>query len=386
MESTRLNVVFLNCTTNYGRSFAAANYKTEMLAKGLEKQGDFCTLHSGIHESPDIVQREDYIKPSVGRIIQYPYKGSRLTDFFRNMGKLYADLKNLRSDTAKNILIMNSPFVHIHFLYVIMGNCLGYHVSNLHQEWLPTLKNVNAFRRFSASIISRFLGLGTDSFLPISEYIIAKTKHFNKPYLKTPVLSEYSEHPGSGFDRIGFTYCATVEYVRVLNVLLDGYKEYSQKVDNPQPLSIILSGNINKIEKLKEQIAADGLSSNIKILTRIPYNVLRDIYKSSSALILPLDPGNIQDHARFSQKIAEYLSTGTPMITTLVGEIPHYFTWKKDAVITDFSAEGFADAFKWIHNNPEEARNIGENGFCLGKQEFDTYSFGKKLHDFFCRV
>lgn len=357
-----------------------------MMAKGLESQGDSCTLHSGIHESLDIEQKEDYIKPNVGRIIQYPYKGRRATDFLRNTGKLYADLKNLRSKTTKNILIMHSSLVHIHFLYVIIGNCLGYHVSNLHQEWLPTLKNVNIFRRFSATIISKFLGLGTDSFLPISEYIINKTKHFNKPYLKAPVLSEYSEYPESGFVRSGFTYCAAIEYIRVLNVLLDGYKIYSQKIDAPQPLTIILSGNIYKIEKLKGQIATDGFSSNIKILTRIPYDVLRNIYKSSSALILPLDPKNIQDHARFSQKIAEYISTGTPIITTSVGEIPHYFTAKKNAVITDFSADGFASAFKWIHNNPDEAGHIGENGYRLGKEEFDAYSFGKKLHDFFCKV
>ena len=43
-----MNIIFLDCTQNYGFQFSAANTKTELLAKGLAFAGNNCIIHNGL--------------------------------------------------------------------------------------------------------------------------------------------------------------------------------------------------------------------------------------------------------------------------------------------------------------------------------------------------
>lgn len=124
------------------------------------------------------------------------------------------------------------------------------------------------------------------------------------------------------------------------------------------------------------------LQGHIDIKSRLPYSELYYEYLTASALLIPLDPDSEQDKARFSQKIAEYLSTGTPVISCKVGEIPYYFEDRKNMIFADYTIEGFADSMLWIQNNEGKARSIGNAGFQTGVKFFDYKLFGNKLHEF----
>lgn len=381
-----MNIIFLGCTNSYGRLFTASNFKVEILSRSLLEQGDNCVIHNGVLGVKGIIDKEDFFKEKVGRIISYPSKGNPHVDFIRNAYHLYNDLKSLYRIGDKNVIILLSPFYHIYLQYVMYGKALGYEISVISHEWLPTIKNVNIFRKISGWLYSKLFGFGIDSILPISEFIIHKIERFKKPYIKMPILADYSHHPITYSEKKGFTYCASIQYRRVIDLIIDSYVTYAASISEPQPLRLVLSGTDSEIAVLRDKVGSEYPDMEIEILSKLTYSDLIELYTNSSALLLPLDPKNSQDHARFSQKIAEYLSTGTPMVTTLVGEIQYYFTNKKDAIITEFSVEGFADALKWVHDNPDEVRQIGENGYELGKREFDAYSFGKKLHDFYCSI
>ena len=111
------------------------------------------------------------------------------------------------------------------------------------------------------------------------------------------------------------------------------------------------------------------------------YNNLLEEYRRGLALIIPLDPYYDQDKARFSQKIAEYLSTKSAILTNKVGEINCYF--KDDEIITcEFNKESFAKTFKWIELHPEECKTTGIKGFERGNKEFCYKIVGKKLYYF----
>ena len=110
--------------------------------------------------------------------------------------------------------------------------------------------------------------------------------------------------------------------------------------------------------------------------------MLMDLYANALALIIPLDPGNIQDEARFSQKIAEYLSSGSPIISNNVGEIRYYFKDKENIILCDYDIDGFVEVFKWVTRNPDKAKQIGVNGLNLKKKEFDYRELGDRLHKF----
>ena len=93
-----------------------------------------------------------------------------------------------------------------------------------------------------------------------------------------------------------------------------------------------------------------------------------------------------RDHfrtARFSQKIAEYLATGRPVVTTAVGEIPYYFKHGVDAYVTKFSPGEYADCLNFILEHPRAADAVGAAGHELGASEFNYHTFGKTLTAFF---
>lgn len=165
-------------------------------------------------------------------------------------------------------------------------------------------------------------------------------------------------------------------------MVIDGYKEYRKIADKPYGLILILSGPISQIEKVQDYIREARLTEGITIKTKLPYAELLQAYQQARALLIPLNPDCEQDHARFSQKIAEYLSSGTPVISNRVGEIPYYFENSKNMILTDYSAKGFANSFKWVQDNPIKATEIGRKGFETGVSEFNYETFGKKLDGF----
>ena len=85
---------------------------------------------------------------------------------------------------------------------------------------------------------------------------------------------------------------------------------------------------------MPKPLAAVKIEDFVIFIQQIPYVELIEIYESSLGLLIPLDPNSLADIARFSQKIAEYLSSSRPVITNNVGEIPYYFTDRKDIIIS----------------------------------------------------
>ena len=67
-----MNIIFLDCTQNYGYQFSAANTKVELLAKGLTLAGNNCTIHNGIIGYGGISNREEKFVEHIGTAITYP--------------------------------------------------------------------------------------------------------------------------------------------------------------------------------------------------------------------------------------------------------------------------------------------------------------------------
>lgn len=383
----KMNVVFLDCTQNLGYQFSAGNTKVQMLALGLREQGDNISVINGLDGYGKISERTSLSMPNIEHIITYPLvKGGSLFSFM-NIPCLYQDLKNLYKLDEKNILVLESQYVHIYYLYILIGKFLGYKVVVISQEWLPTVKRKYWVQNISAKLYAMTLGYGVNAILPISEYIIQKIKHFRKPYLKTPVLAEFPHKIINEGKRGGyFLYCVYAGYYRVITLLLDGFKKYCSLQVNPFGLRLVLIGTDSQIQKVKSYLELKNMENMVSIKTKLPYSELLANYRAANALIVPLDPNHTQDEARFSQKIAEYLSSGTPIISNNVGEVRHYFTDRKNIILSEYSSEGFAKVFAWVQAHPEEADLIGKNGFALGLEKFNASIFGMKLHRFFCEL
>ncbi len=145
---------------------------------------------------------------------------------------------------------------------------------------------------------------------------------------------------------------------------------------------MVLNGPDNYRENIVKYIEEKELSERIVIKSKLPYKELINEYLNAKALLIPLDPNYEQDEARFSQKIAEYLSSKSPIITNNVGEIKYYFN-DDEIIRCEFNDESFAKTFTWVEKNGKKAKEIGLKGYERGLKEFDYRNLGKGMYEFF---
>lgn len=376
-----LNVVFLACTQGYGYAFSACNTKVEFMAKGLTELGNICYIHNGTIGRNGIAAPEYRNIYGIGTVVDYPIKGRWYISPIRNNELLINDLKKWRRDDMLNWVIVEAPYLPYYYLEVSAARKAGYKVAVISHEWLGTFQNSNPIRRWINHCYANVFGYCVDAILPISEYIIEKIQKFKKPYLKVPVEADFSKESSYTKKKPFFLYCVSAEYLRVIRMILDGFKEFLPS--NPKyKMILVLAGGKHAIDATCDTVKEMGLSNDIEIKHNIPYNELIHLYETASGLIVPLDPNFEQDEARFSQKIAEYLSSGSPIISNNVGEVKHYFTDRQNIILNEFSSDGFCNSFRWIAENTEESVKIGRAGYALGRRYFDYRVCGKQLHEF----
>ena len=377
-----LNVVFLGTGSSFGYSFSATNTKTEFMARGLVEQGACVTIINSIVGCSCVDCRSEIHYANVGEVISYPKKGNQLLSWLGNLSSWKKDLKNLYKQDKKNIVILEAPDYHIYRIYCFYAHKYGYKIAVISHEWLPTIKSIHPLRKPSAYLYTKHFGYLADGILPISEYIINKIKKFNKPYLKIPVLAEFNEIKEKNNSSNYFVYCVYAAYTRVIIPLIDAFVSYKKNEKNDQTLILILAGSDSQVQVIINHIEYIKGGDFVKVKRKISYNELISLYENALGLIIPMDPTSEQDHARFSQKIAEYTSAATPIITCQVGEVDFYFKDKETAFFCNYNPQGFIDAFRWISTHPELSREIGKNGYNVGRNFFNYKIVGGYLANF----
>lgn len=378
------NVLFLGCTQNYGYQFSAANTKVEFLARGLAGQGDICTIHNGINGTALVKGKDIKKRATVGTVITYGKRYNQLVSWLFNLPKLINDLRQCKEADCTNCIVLESPDYHVFLLYILLARLFKYKVLVISHEWGPTVSSIHPLRKPSTYLFSYTFGYLVDGILPISEFIINKIKHFGKPYLKIPIAADFNSvvrECHSAEDKY-FLYCVYAAYKRVIVQIIDAFVQYSNDVNAGTKLILVLSGSKEQISIIEDYIRQKGFEADVIIKSKVPFDTLMSLYANALALIIPLDPDCQQDEARFSQKIAEYLSSGSPIISNNVGEIKYYFHNMENIILCDYSVRGFVNAFTWVANNQEAARQIGLNGFSLGKDKFNYLELSRELHGF----
>lgn len=382
----RLNVLFVDASVNYGYCFCASNTKVEFMARGLVEQGVPVTIVNSVVGNKYVSERTVIHKNDVGNVVSYPKKGNQLVSWLKNWKYLEKDIASLKQNGAKNVIILEVADFHIYMLYCHLARKYGYKVVVISHEWLPTLTTVHPLRRPFNVLYTKLFGKLVDGILPISEYIIEKIKPFEKPYIKVPVLSEFNGKFTEKKACRYFMYCVSGDYFRVIRIVLDAFKKFNDVDSKGFKLILVLSGTEKSIGAVKDYIEGNELNHNVETYHQLSYDDLCRLYKNASALLIPLNPNSEQDHARFSQKIAEYVSSSAPIISCPVGEVPLYFKDKKTAILCDYSEQGFEGAFRWVSEHEDEARQIGLNGYDIGDKYFNYKVAGKKLYDFLCKI
>lgn len=379
-----MKVVFLGCTREFGFGFSANITKVGYMAKGLTEAGAECVIHNGIEGSYKVLNDQEVIHDGF-RVTTFKNRGSQHISWISNICRLYKYLKKEYVKGDKNIAILEYDLYHVMLLYFFILKLLGYKRVVISHEWGPTIKGSKMPQYISLCFYARTFGWFAEGILPISEYIIKKIGHFKKPYYKLPIMADFNEeYYYTPKAEKNFVYCASVYYTRIIKMIIDSYAIYKQEGGKIK-LTLILNGPDNYKNEIVDYIETKQLAERITIKSKLPYKELVNEYLNAKALLIPLDPNYEQDEARFSQKIAEYLSSKSPVITNNVGEIKYYF--KDDEIIKcEFNENGFAKAFSWVTENEDKAIEIGIKGYERGAKEFNYRHHGKEMYDFFSSI
>ncbi len=307
----------------------------------------------------------------------------------RNVMKLkgtlneYLYLSKMRSEGKRLIAILSNLNFVQSLLYMIYGKILGFPLVYLYVEMASEMKHRDSTMiKLNDYLFERYLLKRMDGAFPISELLKENFRKIapGKPILKIPTICNFENFnlPKRKLDEEYFLFCGAIDYREIIDFIVQAYKTLDKNI--PMKLYLIASkGSPKQYKEFDRYLEENHLSDRVKVFSNIPFSELVDLYVNASALLIPLR-SSIQDAARFPHKIAEYLATGNPIITTNYGEIIHYFEDGKTALVADsYDIYKFADKLKFVLENPEIAREIGINGKNLGVMEFSHISYGPRL-------
>lgn len=163
--------------------------------------------------------------------------------------------------------------------------------------------------------------------------------------------------------------------------LISAFSLFAQK---NKSVNLCLIGSASPIEmtKFKHQIKKNKITNRVLITGKLPHKEIPPYLLNAELLVLAR-PNNKQAQGGFPSKLAEYLSSGTPVLTTRVGEIPFYIKDRVNGYLTDPSNPVMlAEKFDFILKNYKTAKKVGKKGQLTAKNEFDIRIQSEKLVDF----
>jgi len=220
-----------------------------------------------------------------------------------------------------------------------------------------------------------------DAVLPISEFLATHlhTRGFKGSILKIPPLADYNQFESLALDKSVkyFFYVGSATYMETIELVL---KSFDKIETGDWELHLLVSGDAKQMMEFRNKVRAINKVDKVKCFSNLNYHDLIRKYMDASALLIPLK-GSIQDIARFPQKIAEYLASGNPVITTNFGEVPNYLQDGMSACIcSDYTIDTYSEKMKFVIENPDMANVIGKNGRQIGEKYFDFNSYGEQLN------
>jgi glycosyltransferase involved in cell wall biosynthesis len=126
----------------------------------------------------------------------------------------------------------------------------------------------------------------------------------------------------------------------------------------------------NLLQEESEKIIFTGLVGKVEVIRYIT---------NASALALAR-PRSKQAEGGFPSKLGEYLATGKPVVVTNSGEISSYLSDLVNARIANTDdIKDFVNKLKWVLDNPNEAKVLGEKGRLVAKAYFDMNVVASKI-------
>jgi len=372
----------------------AAIQRQRLIAKGLIENGWDVTV-----VCPRATHPENVKLKRVGRfegiVYVYLFGPQRNKNFFiRNSQKLVAPFKEfcllqrLKSKKGINAAIVsnrNSFTAAIKYRLVswLLRFKLLINLVEIYKdrEQTPLLLKVNDF------FFNNFGLYFFDAFLPISEHIRDSFARFNKKNELIPIITDYDYINAlpviTKREKPFFLFCGSASYLKSIRFIIEAF---SLVKDREVELILVTNGSSAEMEVIHALIANKALKNRVIILKNIPEEELYSLYKTAKALLLPMF-NTIQDTARFPHKMAEYLASGTIVISNPIGEVGKYLRNGKSALLSNVNdVIAFSEKMNWIMDNKNQVKEIAENGTVISRNNFDFKVLSMKMSVFLSSI
>nr|NJM01462.1 glycosyltransferase family 4 protein [Desulfobacula sp.] len=232
---------------------------------------------------------------------------------------------------------------------------------------------------------SRAVAKNATAVIPISHYIADQVKQLSQnkpiPFQIIPILFDSDPLPGKGTDKY-ILYTGSADYGDIWRIVLDSLALLHER-GLVLEMVMTCSGKPAAVENLRQYITRKNLGNQVRHLGYVDDDAFQDLINSAAVLIAPL-PDNLQSIARFPTKLAFFLASGRPVVTSDVGEIRYYLTDGKNAFVTSSGCRPteFAEKISTIMINGENAEKIGLQGRKTAFENFYYKSQSRCLSDF----
>ncbi len=145
-------------------------------------------------------------------------------------------------------------------------------------------------------------------------------------------------------------------------------------------VQLVMTGiDVQKNLWLVESVKRRGLIDQVIFPGFIARPELLNAYRHAHALLIPLFD-DLQSKARFPTKLAEYLLSGTPVVTNPVGDVPLYLHHQKDVyLVPPDDEQAFANMLAYVIQNQAEARKVGGHGYEVARTNFNHVEHGRSI-------
>ena len=143
------------------------------------------------------------------------------------------------------------------------------------------------------------------------------------------------------------------------------------------PTKQVFEGEKDNVSLVKEL----GLENRVTFTGLLPAERIPQILVNSEVLVLKR-PDTLQNRAGFATKLGEYLSSGSLVIATTVGDIPRFLTDGESALLVPpDDLDSFEHKLAWALSHPAEGRVIGQKGKKVAEKNFNSMIETKKMMD-----
>jgi glycosyltransferase involved in cell wall biosynthesis len=182
------------------------------------------------------------------------------------------------------------------------------------------------------------------------------------------------------YDYIG--YFGSMELVRdSFDTLLKAYAEISPRHDD---VHLVLGGMVVPAEEklIRDLIKSLGIESKVHFLKYLSREEIIQYVVDASVLVL-VRSNDIFTEASFPCKYTEYLSTGNPVISVRVSEIPKYITDGETGFLVDpGDYKTMAEKMEFVLDHYDAALKIAKGGKDLTDTIFNYSYQSKRILDF----